>query len=130
MAYLSSSEEAARLRREILESGETNQSEIERLQAQVAVLNAQVLTDTNFPTPARQGINNLIRNSDHNHSVDTWFNTTPVPGNQQHECANVYAYPQIAPVEITDAAMTAGSNVLNCAASNPFTAAMNGRWAI
>lgn len=131
MSFLSPSEQSARTRREIMENGSSvERADIERLERQVAVLNNEVLEDPNFPVRERQGINNLIRNSDHNHSVDTWFNSVPAGDNQLHECANVYAYPELAPVIVTDAAMTAGNNTIDCTTSAPFTSAMNGRWAV
>lgn len=78
-------------------------------------------------TARRSLINNLTRNSDFNHSVDSWFNEVPTALNQLHEAANVYVFPPLAPITVNDAAMTNGSNVLTCATSAPFTAAMNGR---
>jgi hypothetical protein len=116
----------ARLRREILENS-GNSSQIQNLQRQIDALTLQnVDTET---SQARQPIQQEIRNTDHNHSVDTWFNSTPISGNQQHEAANVYTFPPLEPLTINDAVINSGSNVLT-SASNPFTSAMIGRFVI
>lgn len=45
------------------------------------------------PEPVeRPPITELLRNTDMNHSVDTWHNTVPSATDQEEECANVYTH--------------------------------------
>lgn len=137
MTYISPQERDRTLRRLQLEQGgpnsQTDPPEIGRLQQQIDILNLQVATLIP-PVTNRQGILNMIRNGDHNHSVNTWWETAPATGggiDKNVEAANVYAYPAFDPITITDAAMssTVSPNDLH-SASNPFTADMDGRYAI
>lgn len=114
------------LRRLQMEATDDAGSRLDSLQAQVNVL-SQAAIQT--PPTSIQGILNMIRNGDHNHSVDTWFETAPTAGNELNECANVYAYPAINPITITDAVMTAGLGDINSVAGL-FTPDMDGRYAI
>ena len=130
MTFISDTEHQARTRREQLENGGASGSELLRMQKQIDDLNFRTTSQPNVPNPTRQGINNMLRNTDHSHSVDTWFNASPSGTDEEKECANVYAYPPIEPIEVTDAEMTSGSPTLECNTSAPFTADMNGRYAI
>ncbi len=127
MSFISATEAQARLRKLQMEGDRDGLPSTEILQRQIDQLAFLLTTQPNTPTPTRQGILQMIRNGDLNHSVDTWFNTTQTVANQLHECANVYAYPPLAPIKINDAAITATDQTLT-SASNLFMAAMVGRF--
>jgi hypothetical protein len=111
------------------EAGDSHDTSGDVLQRQINELNLR-LTPSGIPTtPTAQGILNMLRNTDHPHSVNTWWEAAPSGTDKDKECANVYAYPGFNPITITDATIGAGSTDL-VSLSGPFTAAMNGRYAI
>lgn len=126
MSLITDNEQESTIRRMRLEMQGLSNS-VESLRASIS---NTASTSAATATARRSLINNLTRNSDFNHSVDSWFNDVPTVANQLHEAANVYVFPPLAPVTVNDAAMTNGSNVLTCATSAPFTAAMNGRYVV
>ncbi len=75
-------------------------------------------------------LNQMVRNSDHNHSVNTWFEPAPSGDDKENECANVYVFAPLASISISDAAIGAGSSVLTSPDQSLFTAEMVGRWVI
>lgn len=105
---------------------ESSGADTTELQRQIDELNDRT-TDTSTDTD-RQGIRQELRNTDHKHSVNTWWETAPSGGDKDKECANIYAYPKIDPITITDAAINTGTPNLSAVISNPFTAAMVGRY--
>jgi hypothetical protein len=119
-----------RIRRLELESGGSDATDAQVLQRQIDELNHR-LTASNTPsTPTNQGINQMLRNTDHPHSVNTWWEAAPSADNKEKECANVYAYPPINPIVIDDAEMDPGGGSpthLYSPANKPF-AGMEGRW--
>lgn len=126
-SFLSRTEHDAKTRREILENGENRSPDILILERKIKDLEFKVSRQPNVPTTTRQGIQNMIRNGDHAHSVNTWWEAAASATDKDKECANVYAYPKLNPITITDAAITTGTPGLT-SASNPFTAAMVGRF--
>lgn len=120
-------QEVRRLQLENGGPGDTSGTSGTSASSETLLLEQQQASTAIAPTRPRQGIDNLIRNSDHNHSVNTWWETAPSSTDKDLECANVYAYPPIAPVTIADAAITNGSPNLS-SPSNPFTAGMVGRY--
>lgn len=73
-------------------------------------------TQTPITTPGqvpteRPPIIQMLRNTDMNHSVDTWHNTTPSGTEQEEECANVYAHLEDVAVSSTGG-ITATDNTL------------------
>ena len=74
-------------------------------------------------------INQLIRNGDKAHSVDSWYNAVPVVGDQQKECAEIYAYAPDSAVTVSDGEIdiVANANRLKCLASLPFEASDVGK---
>ena len=128
MTFLGDSTLNSQTRRLQMEQNDGLDDRLTRLQTQITSLQREVLTST-ITNPVVQGINNMIRNGDHSHSVDTWFESVATAGDELNECANVYAYPGLDVTTIDDAIMTIGLNVVD-SASGLFTAAMNGRYAI
>lgn len=64
------------------------------------------------PVPGeRPPITQLLRNTDKNHSVDTWHNATPSATDQEEECANVYTHGPD-PAVASTGAITATDNTL------------------
>ncbi|GEM_PF-4673540 len=95
----------------------TLQNNVTTLQSQIQ--NVQTTQQQQTTTQLGQ-ISNLIRNGDHSHSVDTWFNTSPSGTNQEKECANIYTHVLDTSEEINDGVMTSGSPTLTCNTSLPF----------
>lgn len=119
-----------RMQLEALRRSENTRSD-EAIKKQIKELEERLPESGTPTTPPPFAIQNMIRNGDHNHSVNTWWETAPSGGNKDKEAANVYAYPPFEPLTVDDGVMTSESmpNELN-SASGLFTAAMNGRYAI
>lgn len=91
---------------------------ISDLETTTQTLQDQPASQSQQPTPS---IANRLRNTDHNHSVNTWFEATPSGDNKKDkECANIYTSEADTAIEITDGAITSGTNTLQCATSTPF----------
>jgi hypothetical protein len=85
-----------------------------------AYLEDQTSTQSpNAPQPELPPIIQRLTNTDHSHSVETWYNSAPTAGNQNYECANVYCHEPPAPKIVLDAAITSGDHTL-MSAEEPF----------
>lgn len=73
MSITSVNQQWANLRRLQLERREVADPDLQR---QIDELNYRINESPNIPEPTRQGIINMIRNSDHSHSVGTWWTVT------------------------------------------------------
>lgn len=119
----------AQYRRTQLENPGTDvELRLQELERAIAAGITAAPTET-IPGGVRSGINNMIRNGDHNHSVNSWFEDAPSSDDDMHECHNAYAYPPIEPIAIDSGAMTTASDVLD-ADSNTFTSEMVGRYVL
>jgi hypothetical protein len=127
MSIFSEQDLERRVRRNELEGRGRSSTDTESLQRQITDLQHRLTTDPANPDPREQGIFQMLRNTDHNHSVNTWWEAAVSGTDKDLECANVYCFDAINPITITDAAITTGTPDLS-SPSNPFTAAMAGRY--
>lgn len=76
MSIFSQNQKWAELRRLQLENREVVDPDLQR---QIDELNYRINESPNIPQPTRQGITNMIRNSDHSHSVGSWWTVPETP---------------------------------------------------
>ena len=111
--------EESRIRKLELETGGVRGS-INRLQESFL----QDETSTTAPGAPQAELPPIIQkltNTDHSHSVETWYHTAPTAGDQNYECANVYTHEAPQPKIITDGEITNADNKLT-SVSEPFEA--------
>jgi hypothetical protein len=94
-------------RRLEMEANELGDAEHRKLEKKIKDLTFAVTSQPNDQARRQQGILNMLRNTDHPHSVNTWWETAPSATDKDLECANVYAYAQIKPITISDATILA-----------------------
>jgi hypothetical protein len=108
------------LRKLQLEAQNRTNSLESRIGGAGALLQDQVSTEVpTGPPPTPPPITQILTNTDLSHSVETGLHKTATVGDQNQECANVYAHVKPNPRIVVDGAITAADNTFTTA-SNPF----------